>query len=154
MEMTEQMKFIYGPHAVKRMEREAKEAARPSLKMHGDPLGGPEDPRHGTLTGYGKGCRLECCRSANSNAAYIRKYGMPKAGKEAMLASQGGVCASCGVDDPGSVRGWHIDHDHVTGKVRSILCHACNVSYGLFKENVERIEGFLAYAQKHQRSGF
>jgi hypothetical protein len=79
---------------------------------------------------------------------------MPKAGKEAMLESQGGVCASCGVDDPGTTKGWHIDHDHTTGRVRSILCHACNVSYGLFKEDLSRIEGFVEYARKHQTAGF
>jgi Recombination endonuclease VII len=50
-----------------------------------------------------------------------------------MLAAQGGVCAICRkpemiVDErtPGGIRRLAIDHDHVTGRIRGLLCNRCN----------------------------
>lgn len=114
-----------------------------------------DDPRHGTLNAYRyHKCRCEPCKAANADVQYRRKYGMPKEGKEAMLAAQGGVCASCGVDDPGSAKGWHIDHNHSTGEVRAILCHGCNVALGLLGEDPERIQRLADYARSHSTPGF
>lgn len=44
-----------------------------------------------------------------------------------------------------------IDHDHKTGKVRGLLCNACNKGIGLFKEDLnilENAKGYLYYEQK------
>ena len=38
-----------------------------------------------------------------------------------------------------------IDHNHTTGKVRGILCHSCNTSLGMLKENPEIINQAIAY---------
>lgn len=52
----------------------------------------------------------------------------------ALLRGQGGKCKICGVADPpvpeGALDGWHVDHDHATGKVRGILCPSCNAKVG------------------------
>lgn len=63
------------------------------------------------------------------------KYGISIDEAEALLESQHGRCKICGTTDFGN-RGPIVDHDHVSGKVRGMLCHNCNVGIGLFKDNV------------------
>ena len=65
----------------------------------------------------------------------------------AMLAEQGGVCKVCGSPPKavGVKRNLHVDHDHATGKVRGLLCHSCNVSIGLCKDDPVRLEKLAAY---------
>jgi hypothetical protein len=45
---------------------------------------------------------------------------------------------------------YSIDHDHVTGAVRGLLCNDCNMAFGYLHEDPERILDLLAYALKHQ----
>lgn len=74
-----------------------------------------------------------------------RVYGIGLTAFEAMLDAQGGRCANpgCRTDDPG--KQWHVDHDHITGKVRGVLCPSCNSSLGLLGENRDRIAGLITY---------
>ncbi len=66
----------------------------------------------------------------------FRKYGITKADYEQMLADQGGVCKTCARPAEDSRGGTLvIDHSHVTGVVRALLCHNCNVVLGLVSEN-------------------
>jgi hypothetical protein len=62
-----------------------------------------------------------------------RKYGITLEQYDAMLAAQGGVCAICS-EKPGDLT-LHVDHDHTTGAVRSLLCIRCNNALGLFQES-------------------
>ena len=83
-----------------------------------------------------------------------RKRGMKFIIKErdAMLAAQGGRCAICGTDEPGGT-GWHTDHCHVTGRVRGILCHHCNVGLGCFKDNPEFMREAIKYLEESDEAG-
>lgn len=69
-----------------------------------------------------------------------------------MLAAQGGRCANpgCRTTDPGGNYGeWHTDHDHISGKVRGLLCANCNLTLGNAKEDSLRLEGLAAYLRQH-----
>lgn len=46
--------------------------------------------------------------------------------RAAMLAAQGGRCAICRKPPKIGGRRLHVDHDHVTGRIRGLLCHYCN----------------------------
>ena len=71
--------------------------------------------------------------SAIERARYLRRtYGMGSAEFDALLERQGG-CAICGASDPG--RYWCVDHDHLSGTVRGILCWHCNVGLGHFRDD-------------------
>lgn len=64
-----------------------------------------------------------------------------------MVQEQDGKCAICGTV-PTELHGLGIDHDHQTGQIRDLLCHNCNVSFGLLKEDPEIIKSMLAYIEK------
>lgn len=74
---------------------------------------------------------------------------------DAMLASQGGVCAAC--QQP-SDQQWHVDHDrkccphkHSCGKcVRGILCAHCNLTLGYGEESIERLLALVDYVKRYR----
>jgi len=101
--------------------------------------------RHGTMSGYTTGCRCDDCKAAQRAYMMQRNYGLTPDEYDALLLRQEGLCASCG-EKPDNTRGFHIDHDHESGDVRSLLCHGCNVAFGLLREDPERIRGLLNYA--------
>lgn len=72
-----------------------------------------------------------------------RRYGIGDADFQRMLAAQGGVCAICKGPDPR-----HVDHDHVTGKVRGILCFNCNGGLGYYRDNVEYLGEAIRYLRR------
>ncbi|MCZ2816225.1 endonuclease VII domain-containing protein [Modestobacter sp. VKM Ac-2984] len=59
-----------------------------------------------------------------------RRYGITAVEADAMLADQGGLCAIC-AKAPAA----HVDHDHDSGAVRSLLCFNCNGGLGQFKDD-------------------
>lgn len=75
-----------------------------------------------------------------------RKYGITHDEYLLLLESQGGRCAMCQTDEPrGQYNTFHIDHCHETGKIRGLLCHACNTGLGLIGDNVENLERAIEY---------
>ena len=82
-----------------------------------------------------------------------RKYGISPVEFDAMLEAQGGRCAICPTSTPGANRRWNVDHDKVTGKVRMILCHKCNVGLGLFDHDVTRMQAAIDYLTKFSCEG-
>ena len=49
-------------------------------------------------------------------------------------------------------KGTHIDHCHVSGKVRGILCSRCNHAIGLFEDDAARLLRAAAYLTDHSPS--
>lgn len=77
-------------------------------------------------------------------------HGISLAEWEAMFDAQGRVCGLCAHDEPRGMKGWHVDHDHATGKIRSILCAHCNVGLGAFGDDPERLRLAAAYLEAHR----
>ncbi len=67
-----------------------------------------------------------------------------------MLASQDGKCAICGTTDTGKHMNFCIDHDHATGKIRSLLCNFCNAGLGHFRDNPQLLRKGADYIIKHR----
>ena len=65
----------------------------------------------------------------------IRKFGVSVEEYERMLVEQGGGCKICGNTNSG--KRLAVDHDHQTGQVRGLLCSACNVGLGMFKDSTD-----------------
>jgi hypothetical protein len=71
-------------------------------------------------------------------------HGITLADYEAMLARQGGGCATCG-RKPESGKNLHVDHDHQTGKIRGLLCIGCNLAIGYLEHASRPVwEAYLA----------
>jgi hypothetical protein len=76
-----------------------------------------------------------------------------------MLREQGGVCAICGQTErhcdglSGKLKDLAIDHDHVTGAIRALLCSACNTAIGLFNDDIALLAKAQAYVLQYSRTG-
>jgi Recombination endonuclease VII len=75
------------------------------------------------------------------------RYGISWAEYQEILKAQGGKCAVDTCTEPPGGRGgtYHVDHDHITGKVRGLLCSNCNRALGLLRDLAERVEGLARY---------
>lgn len=63
------------------------------------------------------------------------------------LVGQAGRCAICGRVFP-SDKGTHIDHDHVTGEVRGLLCINCNRLLGGARDSTETLVHAISYLER------
>ena len=81
-----------------------------------------------------------------------RKYNLTIEQYDQMLQTQAGVCAIC--EQPCSTgRRLSVDHDHITGKIRGLLCTKCNIRLGMIESvNAMRfkLRPFLRYLKKHR----
>ncbi len=93
-------------------------------------------------------CRCELCKYAWNDYNFTRKYGITLEQRDTIFAEQGSVCAACGSSETNGL-GWHLDHDHETGRVRAVLCQGCNLAFGLLGENPARIKALMFYAARH-----
>ncbi len=81
--------------------------------------------------------------------AYMRQYlyGIVAGEFETLLAGQDGGCAICRTTEwPG--KGPHVDHAHETGRVRGILCGACNNGLGNFADDPARLRAAADYLER------
>ena len=69
-----------------------------------------------------------------------RRYGITPAQRSALLESQDGLCVIC-YERPAVT----VDHDHDTGRVRGMLCKACNVALGVLGDDEGSIRRVLEY---------
>jgi hypothetical protein len=50
---------------------------------------------------------------------------------------QKGCCAICGISADQLGYNLHVDHNHITGQVRGLLCKNCNHGLGLMKADID-----------------
>ncbi len=81
------------------------------------------------------------------------RYGITIPERDKLLSEQNGLCKICsrqiffdgtsGSKDNTA----NIDHCHVNGKVRGILCWPCNTALGKFSDNTEILKSAIRYLQ-------
>ena len=111
------------------------------------------------VTEFGKDKRVKSgltarCKSCNNSAIYaykkqnphlsknlhlLSRYKITLEDKENIIAKQNGKCKIC---ENKLDRGIHtcVDHCHTTGKVRGVLCSACNKLLGHANENQKALQ--------------
>ena len=60
-----------------------------------------------------------------------------------MYNNQNGCCAVCGKHQSEFKRIFDVDHDHVTGKVRGLLCRSCNTGLGYYETKKDLFKIYL-----------
>ena len=77
------------------------------------------------------------------------QYGITLEEFNAKRSLQQNKCAICG-NEFKNTKDAHMDHCHTTGKVRDILCSACNKALGYFRDSIPTILAASQYLIKHQ----
>ena len=93
-----------------------------------------------------------CWQEVTKNRRLLYRYGIDEDQYAAMSAEQGGLCFICSSPPPGAKR-LYVDHDHSTGKVRRLLCPACNFLAGHVEASPDRFLGVIAYLRDHGSEG-
>lgn len=79
-------------------------------------------------------------------------YGITLDEYKQKLLDQGGRCAICGKKHADSLeRSLNVDHCHLTGAVRDLLCSRCNLAIGKFEDKIELLYAAIAYLTKHKK---
>jgi len=85
----------------------------------------------------------------NYRSTIKMKYGISIEEYERLLRLQDGRCALCRKHEVRRLRGniarLSVDHCHVTGKVRGLLCSKCNTAIGLFEDSKELLQKAIEY---------
>lgn len=104
-------------------------------------------------------CEYERCKRRNkkidkhsTKKQKLRRYGLSIEQFDAMLVAQDNKCELCRIeftyennfDRP------YIDHDHVTNKVRSLLCSKCNSGLGFLLDSPELLLKASNYITYHK----
>lgn len=75
-------------------------------------------------------------------------YGMSRVEYDALLNKQQGRCAVCGTKEvKGIAKQMHVDHCHVSGKIRGLLCMRCNTALGWYEKNAQAVINYLQSSQ-------
>jgi hypothetical protein len=83
------------------------------------------------------------------NNAILRKYNITKHDFLNKIKSQDYKCEICEIkicDENNNIR---IDHNHITGNVRGILCPKCNLMLGLVNDDITILKNIIDYIEKY-----
>lgn len=86
------------------------------------------------------------CKKRRADWYLENKYGISRAQHDAVFKAQGFVCAICKTDAPPKDT-WNTDHDHMTGKVRGLLCSNCNWMLGHARDDTGFLANAISYLQ-------
>jgi Recombination endonuclease VII len=81
----------------------------------------------------------------SNRAQWLKQYGLTPESFEAKRQAQNNRCGCCGLEMTKPV----VDHDHVTGATRDLLCYNCNVGIGLLGDTITGLETAINYLKSH-----
>lgn len=73
-----------------------------------------------------------------------------------MFDDQNGCCAICNKPETarnkisGAVLMLAVDHCHITGRVRGLLCGTCNPALGAFGDSIDQLQDAIDYLRKYE----
>lgn len=99
-------------------------------------------PKESFGSSGGLGYKCFSCRQEYERTRTLRRYyDLTPDEYDQMLLGQNSVCAIC--DEPGYPL--NVDHDHMTGKIRGLLCVPCNQGIGHFRDSTKYLLRAVSY---------
>ena len=83
----------------------------------------------------------------NRNRSLVRNYNITIEEYNSMFAEQSGRCAICDKHQTELKQQLFVDHNHSTGKIRSLLCTRCNYVVGALETNIAPLAD--SYIREH-----
>lgn len=80
----------------------------------------------------------------------LRRYGIGIDAYRLLLEKQGRGCKLCGAKHAGG-KALYVDHCHLTGRIRGLLCRKCNTGIGLLGDNAASLEKALNYLREGEK---
>lgn len=74
----------------------------------------------------------------------LHRHRLSKTAFKTMIIDQGNACAICRKKEWGK-NGPHVDHDHLAGKIRGILCNHCNAALGQIGDDPKIAQAMIDY---------
>jgi len=122
----------YKPKRVKFTKREVKRENLLLVKIYGYTYHHPVNPR-------------DC---------YLKRYNISSDQFDKILKSQDNKCAICRrfetVRCNNKIKTLSVDHNHITNKVRGLLCQRCNTALGLFNDDILVLQNAIDYLKQHE----
>jgi hypothetical protein len=96
--------------------------------------------------------KCQVCKDSIYNARRKFHYGITSEQYQKIIREQNYSCSICNTKFSNESKNTtaHIDHDHITNKVRGLLCGYCNCILGFSKDNTETLLNAIAYLTHHE----
>jgi len=88
-------------------------------------------------------------RKELARKSWLKQYGLSLEEYNTLLENQNNQCCICG-NVAKENKYLAVDHDHITGRVRGLLCETCNVGLGSLKDSVEILYAAIEYLSKKE----
>lgn len=85
---------------------------------------------------------LESARKTDRISHYVRKYGLSIEEATALVEDRTGLCKICANIVP-----LVVDHCHISGLVRGLICSSCNSVLGYSKDNINTLKASIKYLE-------
>ena len=98
--------------------------------------------------GFGKSDSAEY----NRNTTLFSRYGITPQQRIELFDSQDGKCYICEKHEKLFNKSLSVDHNHITGQVRGLLCSLCNQAIGLLKEDTKSLQMAINYLNFYNKA--
>ena len=94
-------------------------------------------------------CKKISFKHYQKSIGRFKRYGITKEIYDQMVLKQDNKCYIC--EDYKEIL--YIDHNHITGEIRKLLCRDCNSALGLIKESKKTINNMKKYIENYEQDG-
>ena len=84
-------------------------------------------------------------KECNRKTKLRKHYNMTIEQYDSILKEQNNCCKICSTHESEFNKRLAVDHCHTTGKIRGLLCMACNILLGKAKDNINTLNNAIDY---------